>query len=128
DHAQNLFEFYYDSRGRLIETYGPGGTFEERRYDDFDRLVRRIQGRGGSVILSDSLEYDARDKLLRVYGGGGLGYDMINHYSGLGVLAASEWRRGTGGYDIEEWYTDPLGHADSSRTSLQIEGNRKVVS
>lgn len=128
DHAQNLFEFYYDSRGRLIETYGPGGTFEERRYDDFDRLVRRIQGRGGSVILSDSLEYDARDKLLRVYVGGGLGYDMINHYSGLGVLAASEWRRGTGGYDIEEWYTDPLGHADSSRTSLQIEGNRKVVS
>ena len=111
--------FRYDTAGRPHRTDYPGGVYETRGWDDDGRMTSRVaRGVAPSAfwLYSDTLQYDARGKVLEVvqreYGG----ITARNRYSGLGTLVLSEWGEPMAVPTIEEYRADPLGHVSMSRT------------
>jgi hypothetical protein len=99
-------------------------------WDDDGRMTSRVargtQG-GAFWLYSDTLQYDARGKVLEVtqreYGG----ITARNRYSGLGVLVLSEWGNPLQTPTIEEYRGGPLGHVYQSRTRGAQSGSTDPV-
>ena len=92
---------------RQIE-YGPSsGVFEEREYDDDNRLRQRlVHGTNGPI--ADTLHYGAPGKLTRVHTDADT---MAMAYSGLGTLARSyTWDRRKSSREEELYTNDALGN------------------
>jgi RHS repeat-associated protein len=106
DVAGNAHRFRYDQMGRLDTLIRLSGRADSvvqgNSYDAAGRLKRRVIKQTGVVtpIYSDTLGYDARDKVLS---------QNVNRmtYSPLGTLATSTV--GTFGLSPEEFQTDALG-------------------
>lgn len=97
------FAYQYDVAGRLSVRSSSAGT-DSLYYDALGQLTRH---RG--PVFNETMQYDARGK--NVWRQDATGRQFFNHFSGLGALVGTEWRRRpTGGLEMEEFSTDPLGH------------------
>jgi len=87
DRAGRWFRYRYDRMSRPDTVLDPNGAQLIRTYDAQDRLSRRLElAPTDTVIHDDTLFYDARDKVLHVWG---VTEDDYEGYTALGTLAAS---------------------------------------
>lgn len=118
-------QFGYDLAGRQttlqIGTAAAFGVTETRTFDDDDMLVRRVRTSAAlGNLVTDSIAYDLRDKMLDVYTTsrsnevGGLEYH--NRYSALGAVLAQQKLRLAANWDVEEFRTTAMGDVYRART------------
>jgi YD repeat-containing protein len=111
------FTFHHDDAGRLTSLRLPGAIVDSMRYDLEGRLVwREEKGPSSGVLHAETMEYDARGKLLMAYNGGSV---FQNWYSGAGNLVGTDWRGLSANVAriSEELQLDPLGNVHLRRTS-----------
>ena len=95
DPLGNEFTLAYHSRGLLSSVTRPGEIFETFGYDGPGRLTsNRVTSTSSSeyayytsFIRTAALNYDVRDKLVRVRSGGGVRDTLFTSYSPLGHVA-----------------------------------------
>lgn len=105
---------------RLVSGSFVAGIIERRAYDDDDHLRWRERKRGtGQGIITDSLSYDARGRMRRVWSSSAateVGLRTItNAYSGMGAVVASEESKGGAWWEAEQYRTNALGQVWFSR-------------
>ncbi|HEX5871782.1 MAG TPA: RHS repeat-associated core domain-containing protein [Longimicrobium sp.] len=111
------FDFHNAANGQLTSLRQPGAVTDSMRYDVEGRLVwRNESGPSAGVLHDETMQYDARGKLLRATNGDS---EFRNWYAGLGTLAANDWRNLTENVAriSEEFRTDALGNVTWRRTS-----------
>jgi RHS repeat-associated protein len=117
------FDFYNAANGQVTSLRLPGAIVDSMRYDLEGRLVwRNESGPSAGVLHAETMQYDARGKLLHADNGAST---FHNWYSGLGSLVGTDWYNLTQnvGRVAEELRTDPLGSTTLRRTSVGADGN-----
>ncbi|MBN8629160.1 MAG: hypothetical protein J0M17_27115, partial [Planctomycetes bacterium] len=101
DPANNRVTLYaYDYRNRLTAVDGEENFFEQRTYDNLDRVVqvdRRVGSSGGGLISRSKTYYDARGQVYKteIFGADATSGDLtppivgLNWYDAAGNLAAA---------------------------------------
>jgi RHS repeat-associated protein len=116
------FDFHHAHDGALTSIRMPGAVVDSMRYDREGRLTWRLEaGPQDSVLHAETMQYDARGKLLHVVDGGSA---FRNWYSGLGTLVGNDWHNLQDvGRIAEELRTDPLGNIAVRRTTVGADAN-----
>jgi RHS repeat-associated protein len=112
DRFNNGFTFGYDHTGQRTSLSGPN-FIDVTEYDVEGRRTRRLETAAGLPLHDERFRYDARGKVLSVTNGGSEYYQW---YSGLGMLAGTDWENlDNAGFQAEEFGTDALGNVYWSR-------------
>jgi RHS repeat-associated protein len=113
------FGFQYDNLGRPTAMQMPGSMVDSAGYDvEGRRTWHRVRG-PGFMSMSETMQYDARGKLVRAESwrpAMGTGVHQ-QWYSGIGNLVATDWYAdGTNYRATEEYVIDALGNVVRTKT------------